>query len=149
VALIDEEDADAVLNHKWHVRREGRRLYYAATNVHRDGQRTILRLHTFLTGWPIVDHQNHDGLDNRRSNLRQATKCQNQQNQRLRSDNKSGYKGVFWDKRDRKWHARIRANGRAVSLRYHLTAEDAARAYDAAARELHGEFAWLNFPEES
>lgn len=146
-ATIDKADLTRVLAAgKWHAKRD-RVGFYAARNIRReDGTRGTLRLHTFLTGWPLVDHVNGDGLDNRHSNLRPATDAQNRQNRRRQANNSSGYKGVDWFKRQGRWRARIKAAGTWYFLGYHDNAEEAARAYDAAALELHGEFARLNFP---
>lgn len=151
VTIIDDEDAERVLAvGGWfaHVKKGG--LAYARCNVPADGgaRRGVL-LHTFLTGWPLVDHRNGDGLDNRRANLRRATKSQNGANQRIAARNTSGFKGVSWHKASQKWDAHIRANGRQRHLGLFLSPEEAARAYDAAARDLFGEFARPNFPEVS
>lgn len=95
-----------------------------------------------------VDHvESRSTLDNRRSNLRLATRAQNQQNQGLDVTNTSGYKGIYWHQHNKSWKASIRQNGKRISLGYFATPEEAARAYDKAAKELHGEFAYLNFPE--
>lgn len=147
VALVDDEDAELVLAHRWCASKD-RTTFYAmrASGSRSDGTRKITRLHTFLTGWPLVDHINGNGLDNRRANLRPASHSENLRNQRLSRANTSGYKGVVWHRASKRWHARIKLNGRTISLKYHATPEDAAHAYDAAAVELHGEFARLNFP---
>lgn len=146
VALVDEEDAPAVLAHKWYTRRV-RHAFYAARSLPRvGGVRREQRLHTFLTGWPLVDHVNGNGLDNRRANLRPATNAENMRNRRRYANNTSGFKGVTFDKAKGRWKAQIRLDGRRRYIGRYDTAEEAARAYDAAARELHGEFARLNFP---
>lgn len=93
----------------------------------------------------LPDHRNRNKLDNRRGNLRQATPLQNAVNQSLRKDNASGFKGVTWNKQVGKWKAQIRDTGRRLFLGYFHDATDAARAYDAKARDLFGEFAFLNF----
>lgn len=148
VALVDEVDADAVLAHRWHAHRDTRNNFYALRSVRRpDGKQATLPLHTFLTGWPLVDHRNGDGLDNRRSNLRAATNAENQRNRGLPANNTSGYKGVTWNKPAGKWQAGIRVDGRLLALGRYTDPEAAARAYDAAALLHFGEFAWLNFPD--
>ena len=90
-----------------------------------------------------VDHINGNRLDNRRSNLRPATRSQNAANQARRSDNRSGFKGVGYASRQagsKKWRARVHRNGKQVWVAYFATPEEAAKAYDAKASEVHGEF---------
>lgn len=89
------------------------------------------------------DHENCNTLDNRRRNLRIATNSQNGANRERLSNNTSGYKGVSWDKRRRKWHAYIYFNKKQIHLGFFDTAEQAYEAYCAAAIRLHGEFARL------
>jgi hypothetical protein len=93
-----------------------------------------------------VDHDNGNRLDNRRENLRPATKSQNMSNRGPFLNNKSGFKGVCWHKRRQKWIAQIHVSGKRTHLGYFDDPIAAARAYDAAALELHGAFARLNFP---
>jgi hypothetical protein len=99
-----------------------------------------------VSGDALVDHINGDTLDCRRSNLRVATSAQNAWNQRRRSTNSSGFKGVDLDRRRGKWRARVRVgDGRRIALGYFESAEAAARAYDAAAAIHHGPYARPNF----
>jgi hypothetical protein len=91
-----------------------------------------------------ADHRNHDTLDNRRKNLRKATSLQNNNNQKIRSDNTSGYKGVSWNRSMKMWVARIQHKGKRIFLGYFASAKKAALAYDNAAKKFHGEFAVLN-----
>lgn len=94
--------------------------------------------------WPegCIDHINHDPDDNRLANLREATKEQNQANSRRRKDNRSGLKGVNYDKRRDRWKAIITINRRQKWLGYHETAAAAHAAYMAAAKAHYGEFAY-------
>ncbi len=142
VALIDDEDWPLVAGFKWYAHRNRRTMYVE----HCDGRFNV-KLHRLITSAAPgveVDHRNGDGLDNRRSNLRVATRSQNRCNGITRM-NKSGYKGVTVRSSGR-CHAVVTVQGRRLFLGSFSTPEDAARAYDAAARELHGEFARLNFP---
>lgn len=150
VALVDESAFEQVVAAgPWHATPPRGGRVYAQRSVRRgDGRRTTQKLHSFLTGWAQVDHRNGDGLDNQRSNLREATRTQNNANSRRRTDNTSGFKGVTLDARIGRWNARIHVNGRRRSLGYFATAEQAAVAYDSAAREIFGEFARPNYPKE-
>ena|SRR5690349_21007426 len=94
-----------------------------------------------------IDHIDLDGLNNKRENLRLATRATNNQNRGKFSNNKSGYKGVSWRESHSKWRATIRLNGRQKFLGQFDDVIEAAKAYDTAAKELFGEFAVLNFPE--
>lgn len=100
----------------------------------------------------IPDHINHDKLDNRRDNLRLCTQAENSRNsvKRTWSNGKqptSRYKGVSLHRQSGKWRAQLYIDHKLYCLGYHATEEQAARAYDAAAREHFDEFAYLNFPE--
>lgn len=92
--------------------------------------------------WPKdqLDHINTIKTDNRISNLREATNQQNQYNRGLQSNNKSGLKGVSWNKAQKKWLARIRADKKLFHLGSFNKKEDAHHAYIEEAKRLHGEF---------
>jgi len=145
VALVNDADVPAVLAlGKWQLNRCDGRLYAGhATN------RANIRLHTFLTGWPLVDHINGDGLDNRRVNLRPATGSQNGANISPPSHNTSGYKGVALYKRTGRWRACITVDRKHIHLGYYDTAEEAVAAYDAAAINAWGEYARPNLLKET
>jgi hypothetical protein len=95
-----------------------------------------------------VDHINGNRLDNRRENLRLCNSNGNNQNARLASHNTSGYKGVSWCKKWKKFQVRIWLNNRQRYLGSFTSALEAAQAYDTAARSMYGTFARLNFPAE-
>lgn len=154
VALVDDEDFDWLSQWKWQARFiPGRTVYAQRTQrltpgVH--GLRKTITMHRAIMNAPDgldVDHVNLDGLDNRRANLRLCTPSQNAYNVGVRPHSRSGYKGVRFHKQSGLWRARITVAGVVISLGYHNTAEDAARAYDAAARREHGAFARVNFPD--
>jgi hypothetical protein len=145
-AFVDDADyVQVVAAGPWHARRNGRTTYAQRHVLRADGVRTTQQLHTFLTGWSYVDHRNCNGLDNQRTNLRQATQHQNNANSRARNGTTSAFKGVSWRKRTGNWCAQIRSGDQNVHLGYFDTEEDAARAYDLAACDMFGEFARANF----
>lgn len=146
VALVDHEDYDLVMQYRWNLweyeRPGGRkRGPYAIANLRGGG---TITMHKLLTGYRQTDHENHNGLDNRRSNLRDATAAQNAQNRRKRSDSRSRFKGVLWLRQTSRWCARIRVAGKERHLGSFTDEVDAAKAYNAAAIEAFGEFACLN-----
>ncbi len=96
----------------------------------------------------LVDHKNRDSMDNRRANLRFATKGQNNMNQGGRSGTSSKYKGVSWYKPKNCWRGMIKVEGKNKSLGYFESEVEAAKAYDEAARKYHKEYAYQNFCEE-
>jgi hypothetical protein len=152
--FIDDEDWPLVAGYRWRVyevaRRPGRKPGgpYAQTWIRRDdGRLTSLLMHKLITGWPMTDHINHDGLDNRRANLRPATAAQNQQNQRSHSGTSSMYKGVTWDRQHSSWRASIHVNRRNCFLGLFASEPAAAVAYNAAALDAFGEYACLNVIE--
>lgn len=144
IALVDDEDYETVNQYKWFamaVRRKNVvRYWYAATKF---GRKNV-SMHRLLMGidGPLVDHKNHDTLDNRRSNLRHATRAQNNQNQRLSTRNKSGYKGVIWHKN--RWEVYLRLNGQSRFVGSSTNKEEAAEIYNHHALLHYGEFALLN-----
>jgi hypothetical protein len=88
-----------------------------------------------------IDHKDGDRTNNRIANLRAATKRTNMHNTKRRSDNKSGFKGVTFERGRRKWRANIRVMGRSIVLGRFASPEEAHDAYVAAAYKYHGEFA--------
>lgn len=143
VALIDEIDAPRVLAFKWCAKREKGRYYIRATTAR------VIRLHRFVMDAPdgmVVDHINNDTLDNRRSNLRVCTIAQNNRNNA--GTGKHRFKGLT-RLPSGKWMSAIQFDGKKYYLGLFADDESAALAYDAAAKELHGEFARLNFPQEA
>ncbi len=141
--VVDEQDYDELAKYRWFAHRNGEN-YYACRS---EAGKTI-SMHRQILNVPaglMCDHKNHDGLDNRRCNLRICTASQNQQNRLPRSAGTSHYKGVHWDAYNRKWRAEIQHNGRRIHIGYYDYQADAAIAYDDVAIELFGEFACLNY----
>lgn len=143
VAIVDDGDFDWLNRWKWQIasRTYARRF----ETVH--GKRVAVAMHRQILSaraGELADHINGNPLDNRRANLRIATHGENSRNAKLRRDNAIGLKGVRTI--NGRWMARIHKDAESIYLGCFDTAVEAARAYDAAALRLHGEFARLNFP---
>lgn len=153
VALVDEKDAACLPSVKWHAIYNARtKKWYATASLQHGMKVRTVYMHRYILNAPQgmhVDHINGDGLDNRRSNLRLATRSQNQHNRRTQYNNATGYKGVSYFKNDRSYWMQFQVNGRRVRVGGFKTAMEAAKAYDRLAREHHGAFARLNFPGNS
>lgn len=140
-ALIDLGDIEKVGKHRW----------YASTKGYVKSQDN-LRLHRLVMDAPdgyLVDHVNRIPLDNRKSNLRLCTPAENSRNVGVSQSNSTGFKGVYFEKLNNKYRARIKYNGKRVSLGCYENAVDAAIAYDKKAIELFGDFAYTNFPKDN
>lgn len=148
VALVDDEDFEWLSAYRWSALPNRDTFYAYCTLRLTRGACTSRRMHRLIVEAPAgvpVDHQNGDGLDNRRSNLRPSTGTQNQANRRRHSNNTSGFKGVIWKPRRSKWRAQIKVCGRTIWLGEFTDKVAAARAYDVAAIRYFGEFASTNF----
>lgn len=143
-AIIDDEDFEKLNKYKWYISTKG----YAIAHTWKNGKRTTMTMHRIIMKSPTrgqIDHKNNDKLDNQKINLRLCNTSQNKANSLKHHNNKSGYKGVNWHKRDKIWYASICLNYKKYSLGYFKNKIEAAKAYDKRALELFGEFANLNF----
>lgn len=139
---VDLSDWPALSKYRW-CAAKFRSSFYAVARVGRSN--TLLHKILFPDA-EKVDHKDGCGLNNIRSNLRASNNSQNLRNRGKTKSNTSGYKGVCWDKRDQNWRAQIMVNYKAISLGNFIDPVVAARAYDAAAKRHHKQFARLNFP---
>jgi hypothetical protein len=149
-AIVDASDYEWLMQWKWyaHYAKHTRGYYAQRMESGPGGKQREVRMHRLILGMERGnpregDHRNKCGIDNRRKNLRPAGDDENARNSGLRRNNTSGCKGVSWHKHSQKWVARIKVNGKSISLgSFHILSE-AKAAYDKAALELHGEFACL------
>lgn len=143
---VSVSDLPTLVKYRWHVSGATKKSYAATLN--RDGK--SMYLHRFLMAdqlteeMKFVDHINGDSLDNRRENLRVCSRVENNRNRKRPSGR---YKGIVKrkDTGGNKWRAIVNIDGKQVYFGQYDTPEEAARAYDKAAKELFGEFANLNF----
>lgn len=153
VALVDDEDFEVLSQTEWRALRGSKSKVLYAIAVSPKPAR-ILTMHSLLLEKRVgvtVDHIDRNGLNNQRSNLRYATKAQQEYNKPKKTGTLHKYKGVAHNPYcgPRCWQARARVDKKDYSLGYHLTAKDAAIAYDAFMYEHCREYAVLNFPVEN
>ena len=142
-AIVDVADVPIISGFNWYalVQKNHR---YAVRWETVNGKTKLLGMHRQLLRAPDgfdVDHVDGDGLNNRRANIRIATRSQNMHNKKMQRNNTSGFKGVHWDKNKKKWQANIKLHYKRHYLGLFDTAEEAALAYEAAAKKLHLDFA--------
>lgn len=148
-AIVDDGDYDWLMQWKWHAYR-GKYTFYAcrSTTRSRKAKRKLLSMHRTIMAIPRgreIDHRNHDGLDNRRCNLRECSRAENQRNRLPEKGGTSKFKGTYWNKG--KWQSVITCNGKYTYIGRYASEKDAAAAYNTKAKELFGEFAYLNMIE--
>lgn len=140
--LVDDEDFEKLSFYKWRTHTNG----YVRTETFDNGRKSRILMHRLVLGLTegdglIVDHINGVKTDNRRSNLRICTHAENLRNRGAPRSNKTGFKGVSFHSRNKRFYAEIKVNGKRKYLGYFDSAQEAHAAYCVAAIELHGEFA--------
>ena len=154
IFTIVDPDVFYLLNiFPWVARKDRCGIYAVRFDNGSDKRSKIVSMHRVIKNPPkglVVDHKNHNTLDNTSSNLRNATYSQNLYNKKkIRSDTSARFVGVSFNKKHSKYIAYIRHEGKLLWLGSFDNEIDAAKAYDAAAKKYHGEFARLNFPDET
>lgn len=142
-AVIDATDVPLVDGYNWRAYVRKWAVYAVREEPTGDSKYRNVRMHRQIMGSPDgmeVDHKDHDGLNNRRENLRVCTVNQNRRNQRLSSRSSTGLKGVTWNKLKGRYQAGIKVNGKRKHLGLFDQKEDAYAAYCEASEKYHGEF---------
>ncbi len=148
ITRFDDNDCDLVLSRRWFAQKKGGSNIYLATTIYSGGKKRAVEMHRYLMGEPkgVVDHKNGDTLNNKRSNLRITDCSGNASNAKKGKNNTTGYKGVVFIDKKRKYRAQICVNYKNISGGFFNTAIEAARRYDELAIKFQGEYARLNFP---
>lgn len=143
-AMVDDIDFEELSKYRWAAHRHKNGVWYAERTV--SGK--VILMHRYILNPPdgmLVDHKDRDGLNNQRTNIRLATRGQNNANRRAAiTSQTSKFLGVAFEKDRQKWTARIRKNGIGYRLGSFQSEREAAMAYNSAAVKFHGEFANLN-----
>lgn len=154
-AIVDDEDYEYLIQWRWYATK-CRKTFYAMRNDGKYPNRKTIRMHRAITGVEPsleVDHIDGNGLNNQKSNLRTCTKKENIRSRGMMTRNTSGYRGAgkysSKEYNSKKYVAQICVDRKKITLGYFDDIISAAKAYDKAAKEYFGEFAKLNFPEET
>lgn len=143
-AIIDDDDYELLSKYSWSVGGGTRRYPYAITTIQKNKSLKMHRLIMRAKKNQLIDHINHDTLDNRKENLRICTQSQNQANRKKHKKTSSKFKGVNFYKRVNAWRARIQINKKDINIGWFLLEREAAIAYNEVAKKHFGEFALLN-----
>lgn len=146
-AQVDDAMFDELNQYKWTAKKY-KNTWYAERKIHVFLSWKSVYMHRSIINIPDgmqVDHIDLNGLNNTRNNLRVCTHAENSRNRPASSNSTSGYKGVSFCKQRNKFEAKISVNGKTIHLGRFATKEEAARAYDEAAKKHFKEFAWKNF----
>jgi hypothetical protein len=144
ITIVDNDDYEYLNQWKWYLLKSHTN-YYAIRSSRPDNK--LIQLHRIVIKakqGEIVDHINGDKLDNRKVNLRICTHAQNNQNRKISKLNKSGYNGVSWSIKNKRWVAQIACEKKKIHLGYYKDLIEAAKVFNQAAKKYHGEFAKLN-----
>lgn len=151
VALVDDEDYERLNKLTWcAAKRDG--TYYAYTTNLRGKRGSVIAMHRLIMNTPkglIIDHIDHNGLNNQKSNLRNCTASQNNANRTSKKQGTSKYLGVSFYKPYNKYHVQIRILGKNTHVGYYKNEIDAAIAYNEAATRIHGKYANINYIKEN
>lgn len=114
-AIVDDSDYELVSKYKWYCSSMG----YASRTQHIGGVKKEILLHRFILGaekGQEIDHKDRDPLNNSRKNIRFCTRSENNHNKGLNKNNSSGFKGIYWHKRAKKWLAQIMLDGKRINI---------------------------------
>jgi hypothetical protein len=141
IALVDDGDFEWLSQWKWYAQKKSGGMFYAVRSGWVGLKRALILMHRVILNAPEgtdVDHINHNGLDNRRENLRVCTRSQNQMNAGRHSNNKLGVKGV--SRHGSGFQVQVKVGGKRVYYKVFHTLQEAQEAYEREAKKYHGEY---------
>lgn len=133
IAIVDDEDFEFLDQWKWCVDGKGYAVRHQSKSEYKNGIRKMVKMHTIINKTPTgsqTDHINRNRLDNRKENLRTVNASQNQHNTKVSSVNTSGFKGVYWDKKYKRWCARAWFMGKSIFGGGFKNKLEAVKSYD-------------------
>ncbi len=143
--IIDKEDYDLVKNYQWHIENSRRDLQYGQTTIRGVTPIKTMRIHRMLMPDSIqIDHINHNGLDNRRCNLRACNNRENNCNKNFQMNSKSGYTGIRYNEKVGSYYVRIMVHKKEISLGHYKTLEEALEARKQGEIRYFGDFRYIN-----
>ncbi len=148
VALVDDEDYESISKHKWCASwNRYSKTFYAVRHTRGQESKCVIMHRQILraTKGQEVDHRDHDGLNNQRSNIRLCSRTENMHNLTKHADGSSPFKGVILDKRSGCWESKMMCRKKRIWLGCFGNPLLAAMVYDAGARKFYGDFAKTNF----
>jgi len=153
-AIVDPDDYTRLNHFNWYAAKSIHTWYaIRSLTTSRHGKRKNQYMHHLVIAIPagcFADHINHNGLDNRKANLRPATLSQNIRHRRkFNTPSRSKFKGLTWRKKEKAWHVRITVNDKRLFLGSFKDELEAARTYDSSAKLYYGDYASLNFPKNN
>jgi len=146
-SIIDSEDYEEISKYRWHLHKQFKFQKCIRMSAHTRIKNKTIYMHRMILKPPfdrLVDHKDRNGLNNKRNNIRICTYAQNSQNRKKPNNNTTGYKGLSYV--SKKSGYKVEVGGKDIG--YSTNKIEAAKMYDKAAKELFGEFARLNFPED-
>lgn len=145
--LYDDDDHELICKHTWTLNFKSQNQKYVYTTFRTNGIVQQLKMHHLIcpiSNNLVVDHIDGNGLNNRRDNLRLATQRQNICNKSIQRNNTTGYKGVHFHKKAKKYTVSFKINGRSLYGGIFVNIIEAAKRYNELAIKYYGEFAKLN-----
>lgn len=139
-ALIDDEDFEAINKIDWCCTGH----YGVCDYAHARIKGKLISMHRYILKsdkGEYTDHKNRNGLDNRKENLRICSQSQNQYNRKKQVNNTSGFKGISWHKKSKKWQVNLRIPGKQLYFGLYSNKEKALEVYNQNIKRICGEFA--------
>lgn len=143
--IIDTEDLNLVKDYQWHIENSRANLQYGQASTNGKLPSKTIRIHRLIIPDSVqIDHINHNGLDNRKSNLRTCNNRENNCNKNFSRNPKSGYTGIRYNEKANSYYVRMMVNKREISLGHYKSLEEAIEARKQGEEKYFGEFKYCD-----